>query len=349
MTLNLTQWNVLDPQTAMRDIANAVNDAIANKFQDAPSNGTMYARMNADWHPASGVQGPQGPAGPQGAQGAEGPPGPAGPQGDVGPAGPQGLAGDVGPAGPQGPIGLTGATGNTGAPGTAGAQGPVGPQGPKGDQGLQGTQGLVGPQGPQGPQGSTGGQGPAGPAGAASTVPGPQGPQGPTAVSANAGNLATLGTDNLLLVPASAVHQGVTDGSNAAVGALGEQLSASQTTAVSLTTNVTANIATLALSAGDWSVSGVIVFTPSGSAPTALAAAVALASATLPTAAQVAAGTGNLTQYHLSFANGATQTMQTGISRINVSAPTSVYLAAQGTFSGGSVTATGYIAARRVR
>jgi hypothetical protein len=80
-----------------------------------------------------------------------------------------------------------------------------------------------------------------------------------------------------------------------------------------------------------------------------LAAAVATASAVLPTSAQIAAGTGNMTQYGLSFTKGVVQTMQTGICRINVSANTNVFLAAQSTFSGGTLTATGYISARRVR
>jgi hypothetical protein len=141
---------------------------------------------------------------------------------------------------------------------------------------------------------------------------------------------------------------GVIDGSNAAAGVNGENLAASQTTPVSLTTAVTANIATLALTPGDWSVSGVVIFTPSA-APSALAAAVATVSATLPTAAQIAAGVGNMTQYRLTFTSAQTQTMQAGICRISVSANTNVFLAAQGTFASGTLTATGYISARRVR
>lgn len=147
--------------------------------------------------------------------------------------------------------------------------------------------------------------------------------------------------------PAGAV--GTVAADNAAAGVVGEQLAASVTNAVSLTTAVTANIATLALTPGDWAVAGVIIYVPTGAAPSALAAAVTSTSATLPTAAQIAAGTGNMTQYHLSFTNAATQTMQSGLARVNISANANVYLAAQVTFSGGTVTATGYIAARRVR
>jgi hypothetical protein len=147
------------------------------------------------------------------------------------------------------------------------------------------------------------------------------------------------------------VRPGWTDGSNAAAGNVGEQVSASVTTPVTLTTGVTANVATLPLAAGDWSVSGVVIFNEAANTvPTALAAAIATSSATLPTPAQVAAGTGNMTQYNMTFTKGPiNQFMQTGISRINVAAATTVYLVAQAAFSTAGLTATGYISARRVR
>jgi hypothetical protein len=141
--------------------------------------------------------------------------------------------------------------------------------------------------------------------------------------------------------------KGTVAADNAVAGNLGEQLATSQTTPVNLTTNVTANVATLALTPGDWVVAGVVIFSPA-QGPTALAAAVSNTSAALPTAAQICAGNGNMTQYRLTFGNGVTQTMQTGPTRVNVSAPATVYLAAQGTFNS-TCTATGYISARRVR
>lgn len=134
---------------------------------------------------------------------------------------------------------------------------------------------------------------------------------------------------------------------NAATGNVGEQLSVSVASPVSLTTAVTANVGSLTLTPGDWVIAGVIVFTPSA-APSALAAVIAATSATLPTAAQIAAGTGNMTQYRLSFTSAQVQTMQTGPMRVNVSANTTVYLAAQGTFTG-TCTAVGYMSARRAR
>jgi Collagen triple helix repeat (20 copies) len=283
----------------------------------------------------------------------------------VGPPGPQGPPGAAGPPGPQGP---------PGAAGTPGAQGNVGPQGPPGAAGTPGAQGNVGPQGPPGAAGTPGSTGPPGPT-AVSTQAGnlaslgsdnltyvgtdttryaasnPSGYQTAAQVTASLGPYAL--TANVVPLTGGTMTgalslRGVADGSNAPAGAVGEQLAASQTTAVSLTTATTANIATLALTAGDWSVSGVVTFTPSA-APSALGAGVGATSATLPTAAQVAAGTGNMTQYRLSFTSAATQTMQTGITRISVNAATNVYLTAQGTFASGTLTATGYISARRVR
>jgi hypothetical protein len=296
--------------------------------------------------------------GPQGPQGVAGPAGPQGPQGDTGP---QGLQGPIGPGGAVGPIGPTGQTGEPGAQGPQGAQGTVGGIGPAGPQGLQGPAGAVGAQGVQGPP-------------------------GPTAVSANANNTATLGSDGLIFVPLAPggsnanpamdgtaaagsasvwsrgdhVHptdtsrqplKGFADGSNAAAGNAGEQVSVSVTTAVTLTTGVAVNVASLALTAGDWTVSGVIIFNEAtNTVPTMLAAAVSMSSAVLPTAAQVAAGTGNMTQYNLTFTKGPiTQTMQAGVCRVNVSAATTVYLVAQATFSTAGLTATGYVSARRVR
>jgi hypothetical protein len=162
--------------------------------------------------------------------------------------------------------------------------------------------------------------GPAGP-------PGPVGPTGPAA-------------------PAI----GVTDGSNAAAGMIGEQLSASAATGVAILTSTPSNIATLALPAGDWTLSGVVIFNAvAGSAtPTSLSAAIGPTSQTLPTAAQVAGGAGNVTQLRASFAS-QNQTLQTGLVRVNLSAPATVYLLGQGVFASGTLTATGYISARRIR
>lgn len=99
----------------------------------------------------------------------------------------------VGPAGPAGPAGSDGIDG---AQGPQGIQGPAGADGAQGPQGIQGPAGADGAQGPQGIQGPAGAEGAQGPQGV-------QGPAGPSAVSTDAGNTATLGTDDLIYVPAA--------------------------------------------------------------------------------------------------------------------------------------------------
>jgi Collagen triple helix repeat (20 copies) len=293
-------------------------------------------------------------------------------KGSVGAQGPEGPIGPIGPAGPQG---IQGIQGPPGAEGPQGPQGPVGPSGPPGADGAQGAagpQGLQGLQGPQGTQGATGSQG----------IQGPQGIPGPVAVSADAGNTATLGTDSKIFVPvfpagsnatptmngvAAAgvattwsrndhVHPsdtsklskaGVINASNAAAGEIGEVLSTSVTTGVAMASGVTVNIATLPLTPGDWEVSGQMIFNP-GTNLTIMAAAISLTSATLPTAAQLAAGTGSMQQLRATFAGSAAEFLQTGSTRVNVSANTNVFLVASVTGTG-TWTGTGFIRARRAR
>jgi hypothetical protein len=142
--------------------------------------------------------------------------------------------------------------------------------------------------------------------------------------------------------------KGTVAADSAASGVVGEFISASQATATSLTTATALNLATLALTAGDWDVWGQIIFTPSA-APSSLSAAVGSTSATLPTAAQLAAGNGAATQLRLSYTSAQVQTLQTGMTRVNVSATTNIFLLAQATFASGTVTAQGFISARRAR
>lgn len=276
-----------------------------------------------------------------------------------------------GQPGPQGPAGAQGPQGNAGAQGAQGIAGPTGPTGPQGATGATGATGPQGTVGPQGPQGNVG------PAGAT-------GPAGPSAVSTNTGNAATLGTDNLIFVPAAPtaytgapamdgtaaagsstnwsrgdhVHPsdtsrmsliGVTNGLGAAPGDVGEVISGGQSTAQTLTTATALNLVTISLTPGDWDITGLIILTPSGAAPSSITAAINTTSATLPTVANLCAGTGSMTQLRASWTNAQAQTFQTGRCRVLVSAATPVYLIAQCTFSGGSVTAQGYIYARRMR
>lgn len=170
-----------------------------------------------------------------------------------------------------------------------------------------------------GPVGATGPAGPAGPAGAT----------GPT------------GTFNL---------KGTVLGDEALAGNIGEVLSASNAGGANLTTAVTANVATLTLSPGDWTVGGVVNFAPTTTGPNGLVAAINVNSATLPAITDVVAGSAIMTQtWSASMTSNKPQTMPTSLCRIVTSVPRVVFLVAQATFGGGSVVASGYITARRVR
>jgi microcystin-dependent protein len=120
--------------------------------------------------------------------------------------------------GPVGPQGATGATGATGPSGSAGPSGQI----------AVGTTSTLSP-GSNATVSNTGTSTsavfnfgiPAGATGATGAT-GAVGPPGPSAVSANAGNVATLGTDNLILVPPQLPTGAVLDfaGSSAPTGFL---------------------------------------------------------------------------------------------------------------------------------
>jgi hypothetical protein len=133
--------------------------------------------------------------------------------------------------------------------------------------------------------------------------------------------------------------QGVTDGSDAAAGQIGEYLFAQATTAVpSATAPVFVNVATLALTAGDWNVGGQIYAAPSATA-SIITGGVTNASASNP-------GT---TQCLAMLQNGSTGNVAGAapVRRFSVSAPTTAYLTAA--TSAGTANFYGSIWARRVR
>jgi hypothetical protein len=127
------------------------------------------------------------------------------------------------------------------------------------------------------------------------------------------------------------VNRGVTDGSDAAAGDIGEYLTASASTPVFSGANT--NVVSLSLRACDWDVSGHVQFVASGGTLSAFGCGVGgidvLINATIPP--------------------GSTQQqLATAPRRYNVTAATTVWVVAVGFFSGG-VTASGAIRARRMR
>jgi len=128
--------------------------------------------------------------------------------------------------------------------------------------------------------------------------------------------------------------RGVTDGSDAAPGQIGEYLTASGS-GISLTSNTTATVATLTLTAGDWEIYGGVTFHLSGATTTHYAAGL---DGTFGTEiiATVPAGSG-------------VWQLQAGTVRRNVTGTTAVLLQGLCGFSAGSVSADGTIRARRMR
>ena len=137
------------------------------------------------------------------------------------------------------------------------------------------------------------------------------------------------------------VHRGVVDGSNAKAGDVGEYLSASGGSA-GIPSNVPQNVVALALPAGDWDVWGFVTFTPAAAThPLALAAGVSVVSGGFDRESSVITGT---------FATGTQCTLGTpGPSQFNLAGPALAYLVAQAVFTGGGMTASGTIKARRAR
>ena len=140
---------------------------------------------------------------------------------------------------------------------------------------------------------------------------------------------------------------GTTTNDSAAAGCVGEYVSSiiASGSAISLTNNTVTNITSISLTAGDWDVDGVVVFTPdTTTVRTRSIGAFNTTSASLPATyyrSTLTLGTAD--------AAGETYGGPVPIQRISLSATTTVYLMAYAQFSAGNQTAHGYISARRVR
>lgn len=140
---------------------------------------------------------------------------------------------------------------------------------------------------------------------------------------------------------------GVTDGSSAAAGVIGEIITGSRlaASASALTTSIALNVTSISLTAGDWDVSGVVGFTGVSGNTTVYAAGISTTSATFPPEPYL----GGITLLgHVSGANG-NQVLPISNFQVNVSSTTTVYLIAQCTFTTGAANAYGGIRARRIR
>jgi hypothetical protein len=131
---------------------------------------------------------------------------------------------------------------------------------------------------------------------------------------------------------------GVTDGSNALAGQIGEYISASRGTALGLTSAVSTNITSIALTAGDWDIRGNLNFSFTPGTTCTILGGASTASATLPTFYSVQG-----------IASSNTGGFEIPVIRVSSASPVTVYLIGYAVFGTGSVTCTGTIVARRAR
>lgn len=138
---------------------------------------------------------------------------------------------------------------------------------------------------------------------------------------------------------------GTATNDSAPANVVGEYISASAAvSAVSLSSATAANVTSISLSAGDWDVSGVVVLSPSGTTTyTQIYAAISSTSATLPSTSLYAGWAGSTqTPPALIGTTVATQ-------RFSLSTTTTIYLVAQCSFGVSTMTAGGFLRARRMR
>jgi len=135
--------------------------------------------------------------------------------------------------------------------------------------------------------------------------------------------------------------QGVTDGSNAPAGTVGEFISATGA-ATGMTNSTYQSPGNVSLTAGDWDVWGSAAFAPSGNQVTQFIAGISTTPNAFPGVGQYSQVTSTTGPF------GATVLSSPAI-RVNVTAATTVYLTVYGVIPSGSCTATPVISARRRR
>jgi hypothetical protein len=140
---------------------------------------------------------------------------------------------------------------------------------------------------------------------------------------------------------------GVTDGSDAAPGQIGEVISINVTAPVTLPAATATTVASIALTAGDWDVSGEIWVVLGATVGGIVQAGINSFSAALPTASAIGISRTTLSMASTAWAGaGATEVLPLRTCRISLAAPATYYLVG---YAGNAATATGNLIARRAR
>lgn len=146
------------------------------------------------------------------------------------------------------------------------------------------------------------------------------------------------------------VLAGVQDGTAAVAGQVGEVLSAGQSTYTNFTTTATyQQLATIALTAGDWDVRCTVTFNDNTATLTANANAIAALSTTTASAAGTTEGRDIVYVSQTGVVGSTNRQTVTFTSPVSVAATTNYFLNAQATFTAGNPQYTCYMSARRQR
>jgi len=160
--------------------------------------------------------------------------------------------------------------------------------------------------------------------------------------------LPAFTTSSITFSPTTSGIVGTTTNDNAAAGSVGEIIESSiaDSSAVALTSGITANVTSISLTAGDWDVWGNVWFFPAaGTIPTICSGGITTTSATFPTSPAA----GAVFQVGATFPASLKQGFSAGKRRISISGTTTVYLVGFCVFSVSTLGAYGYLGARRVR
>jgi hypothetical protein len=137
-------------------------------------------------------------------------------------------------------------------------------------------------------------------------------------------------------------REGVTDGSDAPAGVIGEYVSAPSSG--SLANGVTTTIGAMSLSAGDWDVEGLIQFSFSGILGQDVVVGVSTVPGSFPALGETGRAQLNTAANTLNIV-----ALPTGAMRVSVATPINVYLVGLAVFSSGTCSALGFMRARRMR
>ena len=153
----------------------------------------------------------------------------------------------------------------------------------------------------------------------------------------------TIGATGLITPTSSIGIAGTTTNDNAQAGSIGEFPTPTNLTAVSLTTATATNLSSVSLTAGDYEVSGLVIYIPAGtSTVSGYATGISTTSATL-------GPNGTTASLNATLTTGAQQNSVTPTVRISLASTTTVYLVGFFVFGVSTATANGYLHIRRVR